>query len=184
LRPYNYNSAPFLANRRAVQQGYAVAEPISIEKTAGFKPTLFLLADHGWSTYSTTIETRPELVRTRPELVRKFVEGSIVGWVNYLHGNRSAADAMIRRDNPDTTQDELDRGVAKLKELGIVDSGDARDRGIGAIDPARVKDFHDKMVKAGLFKAGEVDLSRVYTTEFVNKGVGVELRRKLTGDTK
>jgi NitT/TauT family transport system substrate-binding protein len=184
LRPYTYNSGPFLANKRAVQQGYAVAEPISIEKTAGFAPTLFLLADHGWSTYSTTIETRPELVKSKPELVRKFVEGSIIGWVNYLHGDRSAADAMIRRDNPDTTQDELDRGVAKLKELGIVDSGDAQARGIGAIDPARVKDFHDKMVKAGLFKAGEVDLSKAYTTEFVNKGVGVELRRKLGGPPK
>lgn len=184
LRPYTYNSAPFLANKRAVQQGYAVAEPISIEKAAGFAPKLFLLADHGWSTYSTTIEARPEMVRTRPETVRKFVEASILGWVTYLHGDRAAGDAMIRRDNPETTQDELDRGVAKLKELGIVDSGDARDRGIGAIDPSRVKDFHDKMVKAGLFKAGEVDLSRVYTTEFVNKGVGVELRRKLTGDSK
>jgi NitT/TauT family transport system substrate-binding protein len=183
LRPYTYNSAPFLANKRSVQQGYAVAEPISIEKAAGFAPKLFLLADHGWSTYSTTIETRPELVRTKPELVRRFVEGSILGWVNYLHGDRAAADALIRKENPEVTQDELDRGVAKLKELGIVDSGDARTRGIGAIDPARVKDFHDKMVKAGLFKAGEVDLSRVVNTEFVNKAVGVDVRRKLTGSS-
>ena len=183
LRPYTYNSAPFLANKRSVQQGYAVAEPISIEKAAGFAPKLFLLADHGWSTYSTTIETRPELVRTKPDLVRRFVEGSILGWVNYLHGDRAAADALIRKENPEVTQDELDRGVAKLKELGIVDSGDARIRGIGAIDPARVKDFHDKMVKAGLFKAGEVDLSRVVTTEFVNKAVGVDLRRRLTGSS-
>jgi NitT/TauT family transport system substrate-binding protein len=183
LRPYTYNSAPFLANKRSVQQGYAVAEPISIEKAAGFAPKLFLLADHGWSTYSTTIETRPELVRTKPELVRRFVEGSILGWVNYLHGDRAGADALIRKENPEVTQDELDRGVAKLKELGIVDSGDARTRGIGAIDPARVKDFHDKMVKAGLFKAGEVDLSRVVTTEFVNKAVGVDVRRKLTGSS-
>jgi len=181
LRPYTYNSAPFLANRRAVQQGYAVAEPISIEKAAGFAPTLFLLADHGWSTYSTTIETRPELVRDKPDLVRRFVEASILGWVNYLYGDRAAADALIRRENPETTQDELDRGVAKLRELGIVDSGDARTKGIGAIDPARVRDFHDKMVKAGLFKAGEVDVARAFTTEFVNKGVGVDLRRRLTG---
>jgi NitT/TauT family transport system substrate-binding protein len=181
LRPYTYNSAPFLANRRAVQQGYAVAEPISIERTAGFAPTLFLLADHGWSTYSTTIETRPDLVRNKPDLVRRFVEASILGWVAYLHGDRAAADALIRKENPEVTQDELDRGVAKLKELGIVDSGDARTKGIGAIDPARVRDFHDKMVKAGLFKAGEVDLSKAFTTEFVNKGVGVDLRRTLTG---
>ena len=181
LRPYTYNSAPFLANKRSVQQGYAVAEPISIEKAAGFAPRLFLLADHGWSTYSTTIETRPELVKTRPDLVRRFVEGSIIGWVNYLHGQRAAADALIRKENPEVTQEELDQGVAKLKALGIVDSGDARTLGIGAIDPARVKDFHDKMVRAGLFKAGEVDLSRVHTTEFVNKAVGVDLRRTLTG---
>jgi NitT/TauT family transport system substrate-binding protein len=183
LRPYTYNSAPFLANKRSVQQGYAVAEPISIEKAAGFAPKLFLLADHGWSTYSTTIETRPELVKTKPDLVRRFVEGSILGWVNYLHGDRAGADALIRKENPEVTQDELDRGVAILKTLGIVDSGDARTRGIGAIDPARVKDFHDKMVKAGLFKAGEVDLSRVVTTEFVNKAVGVDLRRTLTGSS-
>jgi NitT/TauT family transport system substrate-binding protein len=183
LRPYTYNSGPFLANKRAVQQGYAVAEPISIEKTAGFAPTLFLLADHGWSTYSTTIETRPDLVRTKPDLVRRFVEASIVGWTNYLYGDRTAADALIRRENPETTQEELDRGVAKLRELGIVDSGEARTKGIGAIDPARIRDFHDKMVGAGLFKAGEVDLSKVATTEFVNKGVGVDLRRKLTGSS-
>jgi NitT/TauT family transport system substrate-binding protein len=181
LRPYTYNSAPFLANRRAVQQGYAVAEPISIERAAGFAPKLFLLADHGWSTYSTTIETRPDLVKNRPELVRRFVEASILGWVTYLYGDRSAADALIRKENPEVTQDELDRGVAKLRELGIVDSGDARVRGIGAIDPARVRDFHDKMVTAGLFKPGEVDISRAFTTEFVNKGVGVDLRRRLTG---
>ena len=181
LRPYTYNSAPFLANKAAVQQGYAVAEPISIEKTAGFAPDVFLLADHGWSTYSTTIETRPDLVRSQPDRVRRFVEGSIQGWVNYLYGDRRAADALIRRENPEVTQDELDRGVAKLRELGIVDSGEARTRGIGAIDPARIRDFHDKMVKAGLFKAGEVDLAKVYTTEFVNKGVGVAERRALTG---
>jgi NitT/TauT family transport system substrate-binding protein len=180
LKPYNFNSAPFLADKRMVQQGYATAEPISIEKVTGSPPKVFLLADHGWSTYSTTIETRPDLIKAKPEMVRKFVEASILGWVNYLYGDRAAADAMIRKLNPDTTQEELDRGVAKL----IVDSGDAQARGIGAIDPAKIKDFHDKMVKSGLFKAGEVDLSKVYTTEFVNKGVGVELSRKLSGKAK
>jgi hypothetical protein len=33
------------------------------------------------------------------------------------------------------------------------------------------------MVRAGLFKAGEVDPGRVATYEFVNRGVGRELRR-------
>ncbi|MEI6546260.1 MAG: ABC transporter substrate-binding protein [Burkholderiales bacterium] len=184
LKPYTYSSAPFLANKRSVQQGYITAEPIAIEKAAGFVPKTFLLSDNGWSTYANTIEARTETVKNKPEMVRKFVEASIIGWVNYLHGDRSAANAMIRKENPEMTQDELDRGVALLRQLGIVDSGDSLTRGIGAIDPARIRDFYDKMVKAGLYKAGEVDLSQVATTEFINKGAGVELRTRLTATGK
>jgi NitT/TauT family transport system substrate-binding protein len=59
--------------------------------------------------------------------------------------------------------------------------GDAQTRGIGAMDMARVQDFYNKMVKAGLYKPGEVDISKVATTQFVNKGVGLDVRRRLTG---
>ena len=40
-----------------------------------------------------------------------------------------------------------------MKEYGIVDSGDTAKLGIGAMTDARMKNFFDKMVKAGLFKA-------------------------------
>jgi NitT/TauT family transport system substrate-binding protein len=36
------------------------------------------------------------------------------------------------------------------------------------------------MVKAGLYQAKDVDLSKVATTQFVNKQVGVELKKILT----
>jgi NitT/TauT family transport system substrate-binding protein len=49
------------------------------------------------------------------------------------------------------------------------------------MDMARVQDFYNKMVKAGLYKPGEVDISKVATTQFVNKGVGLDVRRRLTG---
>ena len=181
LKPYNYNLGPFLADKKSIQQGYAVEEPLSIEKQGGFKPLTFLLADHGYSTYSTTIEARTETVQKNPELVRKFVEASILGWVTYLHGDRSAGDAMIKRDNPEMSDELIAGSVALMKQLGIVDSGDAQTKGIGAMTPERIRDFHDKMVKAGLYKPGEVDLSKVASFQFVNQGVGVELRRKLTG---
>lgn len=180
LKPYNYNLGPFLADKKSIQQGYAVEEPISIEKQGGFKPLTFLLADHGYSTYSTTIEARVETVQKKPELVKKFVEASIIGWVNYLYGDRKAADALIKRDNPEMTDELIARSIQLMKDLGIVDSGDAATLGVGAMKPERVKDFHDKMVKAGLYKPGEVDLSKVAVYDFVNKGVGVELKKKLT----
>ena len=180
LRPYAYNLGPFLANQRSVQQGYAIEEPISIERQGGFKPQTYLLADHGYATYSTTIEARVETVRKNPDLVRRFVDASIIGWMHYLYGDRRAADALIRRDNPDMKADTIDRSVQLMKELGIVDSGDALALGVGAMKPERVKAFYEQMVRAGLYKPGEVDLSRVATYAFVNRGVGVAERPRQT----
>ncbi len=181
LKPYNFNVGPFLADKKSVQQGYSIAEPFSVKKQAGFDPVVHLLADHGFSTYSTTIETRTQLVREKPDLVRRFVEASILGWYNYLYGDRKAADALIKKDNPDMTDEYIEGSVQLMKKLAIIDSGDALTKGIGAMDPARIKDFHDKMVKAGLYKPGDVDLSKVATMQFVNKGVGLDVRKKLTG---
>ncbi len=181
LKPYAYNLGPFLANARSVQQGYAVEEPISIRAAGGFEPQTWLLADHGYSTYSTTIEARRDTVQKNPDLVKRFVDASIIGWVNYLHGDRRLGDALIRRDNPDMPQATIDASVALIKQLGIVDSGDAQTLGIGAMRAERIADFHAKMVKAGLYKPGEVDLSKVATLQFVNQGTGVALSKQLRG---
>jgi NitT/TauT family transport system substrate-binding protein len=179
LRPYNYNLGPFLANRASVQQGYAVEEPISIEKAGGFKPLTFLLADNGYSSYSTTIEARWDTVRKQPDLVQRFVDASIIGWVRYLYGDRSAADALIKRDNPEMNDATIGKSVALMKEMGIVDSGDSLAQGIGAMTSERVARFLASMVKAGLYTPGEVDLQQVATYQFVNHGVGLTEKKSL-----
>ncbi|WP_372525540.1 ABC transporter substrate-binding protein [Piscinibacter sp.] len=181
LKPYNYNLGPFLANPKAIQQGYSVAEPIYVENQGHFKPVVHLLADHGFSTYSTVIETRTDTVKNKPDLVQRFVDASIIGWVNYLYGDRKAANAMMMKDNPEMSLAEMEASVALMKQQGIVDSGEAVARGIGAMSDARVADFYAQMVKAGLYKAGEVDLSKVATLQFVNKRVGLDVKAKLAG---
>ena len=181
LKPYNYNLGPFLANPKAIQQGYSVAEPIYVENQGKFKPVVHLLADHGFSTYSTLIEARTETVKNKPDLVQRFVDAWAIGWVNYLYGNRQAAAAAMVKDNPEMTVAEMEASVALMKGQGIVDSGEAAAKGIGAMSPARVRDFYEQMVKAGLYKAGEVDLTQVATYQFVNKGVGQDVKARLTG---
>jgi NitT/TauT family transport system substrate-binding protein len=176
VKPYGFNPAPFIANPKAVQQGYATSEPLTIEKAAGFKPNVFLLADYGFSTYSTTVETRREVVEANPDLVQRFVDASTVGWYHYLYSDSTKADALIKRDNPEMTDELLAYSRAKMKEYGIVDSGDAATLGIGAMTDARMGDFFGKMVKAGLFKA-ELDYRQAYTLRFVNKRVGLDLKR-------
>jgi NitT/TauT family transport system substrate-binding protein len=156
-----------------------VAEPIYVENQGKFKPVVHLLADHGFSTYSTVIEARTDTVKNKPELVQRFVDASILGWVNYLYGDRRAANAMMMKDNPEMTADEIEASVALMKQQGIVDSGEALKNGIGAMSDARIKDFYEQMVKAGLYKAGEVDLSKVAALQFVNKRVGMDVKAKL-----
>jgi NitT/TauT family transport system substrate-binding protein len=182
LRPYNFNLGPFLANPRAVQQGYSIAEPIYVRQQGGFDPVVHLLADHGFDTYSTLIEARVETIRRRPGLVQRFVDASVLGWYAYLYGDRRAADAAMLRDNPEMTQQEIDASAALMKSLGIVDSGEALARGIGAMDVARVRHFFDSMVAAGLYRAGEIDAAAAVATQFAGKGVGLDTKRRLQAD--
>lgn len=177
VKPFGFNPAPFMANKASVQQGYVTSEPLTIEKAAGFRPNVFLLADHGFSTYSTTVETRREVVEKNPDLVQRFVDASTIGWYHYLYGDNAKAKELIKRDNPEMTDELLSFSHAKMKEYGIVDSGDTHRLGIGAMTEARMKDFFDKMVKAGLFKA-DLDYRKAYTLRFVNKGVGLNLRQQ------
>lgn len=179
LRPYNYNLGPFLTNPKAIQQGYSVAEPIYVETQAKFKPIVHLLADHGFSTYSTVIEARTDMVKNQPDRVQRFVDASALGWTNYLYGDRKAANALMMKDNPEMTLAEIEGSVALMKQQGIVDSGEALKNGIGTMSAPRIADFYAQTVKAGLYKQGDVDLSKVATFQFVNKRVGVDLKTQL-----
>ena len=177
VRPYNFNSAPFIANPMSIQQGYATAEPFEIERQGHFRPNVFLLADYGYSTYATLIVARTELVEKTPDLVQRFVDASAIGWYHYLYGDSAKGNALIKSDNPDITDAQIAYSIAKLKENGIVDSGDTLKLGIGAMTDARWKDFFDKMVEIGMVEA-RTDYKKAYTLEFVNKRVGLDLRPK------
>jgi NitT/TauT family transport system substrate-binding protein len=71
------------------------------------------------------------------------------------------------------TDELIAYGIAKIKEYGIVDSGDAKTMGIGAMTDARWKDFFDTMAKAGLYPA-DMDYRKAFTMQFVGKKVGMK----------
>ena len=177
VKPYTFNAQPFLADKNSAMEGYVTSEPYAVEKQAGFKPAVFLLADYGFNSYSTLIETRRNLVEKKPDLVQRFVDASAIGWYHYLYGDRRPGNALIKQHNPEMTDDQLAYSIAKMKEDGIVDSGDTLNLGIGAMTDAHWKNFYDKMVHAGVVKPG-LDYKQGYTLQFVNKGVGLDLRPK------
>ena len=177
IRPYAFNPQPFIANKQSAMQGYVNSESYAVEKAARFKPAVILLADYGFNTYSTLIETRRELIDKKPDLVQRFIDASIIGWYNYLYHDNAPANALIKKFNPEMTDEFLAYSVNKIKEYGIVDSGDTLHNGIGAMTDERAASFFNKMVRAGVVRSS-IDFRKAYTLRFVNKGVGLDLRPK------
>jgi NitT/TauT family transport system substrate-binding protein len=168
IRKYTFNSAPFLADKRVAQQGYLTSEPYTLEKQAGLKPVVFLLADNGYPGYANMALASDSLIARNPAAVKAFVEASAQGWRDYLYGDPRPGDALIRKDNPEMTQDVLDQAREKMKAHGIADSGDAKTLGVGAMTDARWKEFFDMAASQGVYPK-TMDYKRAYTLQFVGK---------------
>lgn len=176
LRPYGYSLAPFLSDVKTVQQAYATAEPIYAARE-GIEVDSFLLADYGFNTYANTLETRTDLVENNPDLVQRFVDASIIGWNNFLYGDNSKAYELIMKDNPDMTKETLDTELSKIKELQLIDTGETLEKGLGAISMERVESFYQLAKNAGIISEGDIDINKAATDKFVNKGVGLDVKK-------
>ena len=172
IAPYTFNVAPFLADRASVQQGYLTSEPF-VMRNAGVEPKVFLLADSGYASYAAIIQTTQQNVDENPDLVRRFINASIRGWYSYLYADPSPANALIKQDNPDMSDELLVYGRDMLRRYGVVDSGDAALHGIGAMNHQRWRDFFEIMMQDNVYPA-DFDYTRAYTVEFVGNRVGMD----------
>jgi len=177
IRKYTFNLAPFLTDKNAIQQGYVTSEPYTIETQGKIKPQVYLLADYGYPGYANFIMARGKDVRENPKLVQAFVDASIDGWKAYLNGNPANANALIRKDNPDMTDDIIAQAIKQMRDRGMVEGGDAATLGIGAMTDARLKTFFDTMSANKVFDA-TLDYKKAFDTQFVNKGHGVTVTPK------
>ena len=164
-RPYTFNVQPFVADKNMVQQGYVTSEPYAIQK-AGVKANAFLFGDFGFPAYATTVTCMDKTVKERKAAVAAFVKASAEGWKSYL-ADPAPGNALIKKDNPSMTDDQLTYSVAKLKETGLVTGGDAAKLGIGVMTEARLKASYDFLVTSKLIDPSKVALNTTYTTEFV-----------------
>jgi NitT/TauT family transport system substrate-binding protein len=172
IRPYTFNLAPFLNDKKAAQQGFVTNEPFQLEQ-AGVKPNVFLLADYGYDDYAYTIETSRAMVEKNPELVQRFVNATIEGCYSYLFGDPEPGNKLIIEANPQMTPAIIANSIKVMKERKLMDGGDAAKMGIGAMTDARWKSFFDMTVKAGLYPA-DLDYKKGYALAFVNKGYGMK----------
>jgi NitT/TauT family transport system substrate-binding protein len=159
-RPYGFSVQPFLADKTLSQQGFATSEPFSIEK-AGVKPVVFLLADLGYPPYSEALVVTRDTLAKRADALARFARASAEGWKSYL-ANPAPGNALIKRDNPQMSDELLAYSHRKMKEYALVTGGDAAQQGMLTMTDARWKQTLDFLRGAGLTKAG-TDYANAYT---------------------
>jgi NitT/TauT family transport system substrate-binding protein len=167
VRKYSFSNAPFLADKRIVQEGYLTSEPYTIEKEGHLKPAVFLLADEGYPGYAGMLLASDKFIAADPKAVQAFVEASAAGWRDYLTGNPAPGDALILKDNPEMTEDVLVQARDKMRRYGIVQSGDAaKATDIGTMTDKRWSDFFAVASQKGVFPAS-MDYKAAYTLQFL-----------------
>ncbi len=172
IRPYTFNLGPFLHDPTVIQQGYITNEPFTAEKE-GSDPQSFLFADEGYKDYAHLISVRKDTLEKRRDVIQRFINATIEGWQQFLDGDPSKAFALIQQANPEMKMESLVHSREALKEHGIVESGDAKTLGIGAMTDERWKQLFDEMVKAGMYPA-DVDYKSAYDLSLINKKFGLK----------
>lgn len=165
LQPYTFNLQPFFADDNIAQQAYPSSEPFQAMQK-GVAVHFFLFADYGYPPYGTTMVTTTKFLTEHSDVVGRFVKASMEGWKSYLEGDPSPANKLIQADNPKMSDAQIAFGIKRMKELHIVDGGDAKAMGIGIMTDARWKADYELMANGGLIPKG-TDWHKAYTTRFV-----------------
>ncbi|MBN8552253.1 MAG: ABC transporter substrate-binding protein [Caulobacterales bacterium] len=163
LRPYTSDPAVFLADPRAVQDGSLTIDPYIIETAGGVEPRVFLLADEGYPSYANLLLAPDGLIRDNRSVVARFIEGSVEGWQSYLNDDPTPAETLIKRANPQMTQELLAWARRNLMANEIVVSPGGR---IGDMTAARWEEFFQVAAEAGAYEAG-VDWRSAFTLDFL-----------------
>ena len=167
IRKYTYNLAPFIRDPNAIQEGYLTSEPFTVQQQAGFRPKVFLLADYGYPGYANMVLVPQKRIDSDRKTVQGFVDATRLGWQRYL-ANPAKGNALIKRDNPDMTDDILKQAHDKMKAHQMVMSGDGKAFGLGSMTDQRWKLFYDTMAGLGLYPKG-MNYKKAYDLTFVRR---------------
>jgi NitT/TauT family transport system substrate-binding protein len=169
IRKYTFNLAPFLVDNSAIQEGYLTSEPYLVEREGKFTPQVFALADAGYPGYSNMVLVPQHWIDKQPEAVQSFVDASIEGWMHYLYGDPGPGNALIKKDNPEMTDDVIAQAIEKMRDYGLAMSGDAQKSGLGAMTDARWQEFFAVMSAQSVYPK-DFSFADAYALAFVNKG--------------
>jgi NitT/TauT family transport system substrate-binding protein len=171
LRPYAYSAVPFLADPKAVQQGYVTEDAMLLGKALPKPPVSILLADYGYENYASTVFGMQRYIAANEKAVAAFVDATRAGWQQCIDGDYTPALKAVLAADPKHDEALFRFKMTQLRERAMVKSGDALQAGAGAMSDARWKRFFETMSGAGIYPAS-LDYKAAYTLRFSNTAAG------------
>ncbi len=166
IRKYTFNLAPFLADPKAIQQGYLTSEPYTVEKQGGFVPQVYLFSDEGYPGYGALVLARQNLIDKEPAVVKAFVEATIAGWKSYLTEDPTPGNKLIKADNPEMTDDILAQARDKMNSYHLLVHEGADPKTIGQMSDDRWQAFFTQMSASGVYPKS-LDWKKAYSLDFL-----------------
>jgi NitT/TauT family transport system substrate-binding protein len=160
---YSGQIASFLNDKKAVSQGYAVAEPYTIEKAGGDIGYL-LVSDSGFSPYG-MVGTTEDYIKQNPATVRAFVEATQEGWKRYI-ANPAKYGASLQADNKDLEPDFLAWSSKAVIPFVTGKDGQTQKYGLGTMALSRWNIVYDSLKKVGVLKKDQ-DVKKAFTNTFI-----------------
>ena len=171
LKPYAYSPAPFLADPKAVQQGYITEDAMLLGKALPKPPVSILLADYGYDNYASTVFGMQPYLKAHDKAVAAFVEATRAGWQQCIDGDYTPALKAVLAADPKHDEALFRFKMTQLRERAMVKSGDALAGGAGAMSDARWKRFFETMSAAGIYPTS-LDYKAGYSLRDSHAGAG------------
>ncbi|MFN4040699.1 MAG: ABC transporter substrate-binding protein [Brevundimonas sp.] len=117
------------------------------------RPQIQLLADQGYPAYGGVLAVPDAFARDNVRALRDFVAETVEGWRDYLQDDPDAAHALMRQADPSLTEPVQMAARSRMRDLALVEGGDAALVGLGAMTAERWQAVSEAAVQAGLFSA-------------------------------
>lgn len=165
--PQAFSVANFVADPNFIQQGYYTAEPFYIVKGGAKYPKFLYVWDAGFDSYTAVVANRP-WAEKNPDKARAFMAAYIRGWKDYIEGDPSPANALMKQLNPNDSDEFLTfcRGMIISEKL-VVGRHATDDSLAGRITRERFALQISQLEDLGILPKGRLTVDQVMTTAYL-----------------
>lgn len=157
----DYNVGSLTSGAVDISSVFSTNEPVAAE-LEGIDVNLIFPQDYGVLVYPNVLFTRQQLLDEQPNVVERFVRATLKGYQYAIEHPDEAGDLALQYN--ETLDAEFQRASMRA-EIPLIDTGGVP---IGTMDQAVWQSTQEILLEQG-FISSPVDLSALYTNEFVGK---------------